>query len=46
MAIGKKSPFKLFGHRRRQEQEDATADFQDQMKSYKNLNVGKNTYKG
>jgi len=46
MAIGKQSPFKMFGWRRRQEQVDATADFQDQMKSYKNLNVGKNTYKG
>jgi hypothetical protein len=47
MAIGKQSPFKMFGgrRRRRQEQRDATADFQSQLKSYKNLNVGENTYK-
>tara|TARA_R100000734_G_C3291477_1_gene83261 strand:- start:75 stop:818 length:744 start_codon:yes stop_codon:yes gene_type:complete len=45
MAIGKQSPFKLFGSRRRKrEQQAATDAFNTQMSSYQNLDVGRNIY--
>ena len=45
MAIGKQSPFKLFGSRRRKrEQQAATEAFNTQISGYQNLDVGRNIY--
>jgi hypothetical protein len=45
MAIGKQSPFKLFGSRRRKdEQTEANKNFEGQMSSYNNFDVSSNLY--
>ena len=45
MAIGKQSPFKIFGSRRRKEEQDkANQEFNTQMSDYQNFDVGSNIY--
>lgn len=45
MAIGKQSPFKIFGSRRRKEEQNkANQEFNTQMSDYQNFDVGSNIY--
>ena len=45
MAIGKQSPFKLFGSRRRKKEQDAATEaFNTQMSGYQNFDVSRNIY--